>query len=175
MKVQAEIGHGGWLLGMMVASGKTGITPGGLSFAAQAYFGDVSGIMGGIEVAYLPLIYGKFDTGSSTFETSVVFITIGANVQLNYGFGFSELDVGYAIFVGEVKTESGTETLDAENPIFINIGTGLIFDISDSIATSININDYIPITSPLAGTAAEDVPALLWMTWSIRAGVQLSF
>jgi hypothetical protein len=175
MKIQADIGYGGWLLGAMVDTGGTGIVPGGLTFAGQVYFGDVNGIMGGVEIAYLPLIYGKFDTGSSTFETSVVFIAASANVQLNYGFGFTELGIGYGFFVGSIDSTSGSESMNAEGPVFVKIGTGLKFNITDAMAISIALHDYIPITSPLAGSAVSDVPGLLFMMWAARLGVSYSF
>jgi hypothetical protein len=175
MKIQAEVGYGGWLLGMMFDTGGSGFSPGGLTGAVQLYFGDVDGFMGGVEVAYLPLLYGRWTDGGDEFEASIVFLAASANAQINYGFGYSELGVGYGIYIGSTETISGGDSMDVAGPIFVKVATGLSFDIGDAMAINAGIYMYIPVTMPLDAPGTDALSPLLLIMTAVRAGVSFEF
>jgi len=175
MKVQAEVGYGGWLLGMMFDTGGTGFSPGGLTAAASLYFGDVDGFMGGVEVAYLPFLYGEWSDGSDTFDMSIVFLAVSANAQINYGFGYTEIGIGYGLYIGSIDQTGGSGSMDAQGPIFAKVATGFSFDIAEAMALNVGLYVYIPITVPLEGEGLEDFNPLILTMTALRAGISFEF
>jgi hypothetical protein len=137
----------------------------------------------GIEVAYLPMYFGVFNTNgglsTSSNQTALLFLPLTLQARISIRAAYVQMGAGFAPFIGSIQRLSGTDTLSAQGYFFAKFELGFTIELFPSFNLNIGGAAYIPFTQIMSVTYGsssimdnnplDTVPLQI----SIRAGITI--